>query len=311
METKKFTVNIDGYVKFLLEFNKKDTVKDIKIPLLNWFAHDNLDPKDYKIQMFINNTTKIPVFNTKEFDNTNLEKVWDKINNPIIIIKTVQSNKAELMNNELLQSLMIAALKMDLKDLVNLCATNTQYKQICDSEWFWQTRFNQDYPHVEDDKIRELGSTWKNRYREMGRYHKIKDAIDIYRQLNDEDKSTMIKLINIENSDGFEPVGNYNDIKSAISNKEKLYIRRGENWSTGIEWGDMPKNPSKIKLDNGVIIYTISYKDRDGNIREFENTLSSYQGNGIWKEHDAYDHSVLIYKKSKLYSDLAYMLSSN
>jgi len=50
----------------------------------------------------------------------------------------------------------------DIDDLLNLCSTNTAIKSICDDDYFWKLRFEQDYPNL---SIRPSeGMTYKELY---------------------------------------------------------------------------------------------------------------------------------------------------
>lgn len=92
---KKFVVNLDGKDVFLLEFTKKNTIRDIKNPLFGYLSSNKLDYKDYEIRLFINENTKVPVFDTYKYDETTLENVWNQIEDPKIFLISKGDNNEQ------------------------------------------------------------------------------------------------------------------------------------------------------------------------------------------------------------------------
>lgn len=92
---KKFVVNLDDKDVFLLEFTKKNTIRDIKNPLFGYLSSNKLDYKDYEIRLFINENTKVPVFDTYKYDETTLESVWNQIENPKIFLISKGDNNEQ------------------------------------------------------------------------------------------------------------------------------------------------------------------------------------------------------------------------
>ena len=80
---KTFLVYLYDKPAFNIVFSKNNTIGDIKGYFKSEYA-------EFNIKFYINPTTEVKVFNTNKYDLTNLDSVWDQIDNGVLYLsKTV------------------------------------------------------------------------------------------------------------------------------------------------------------------------------------------------------------------------------
>lgn len=80
MDEKKFLVYINKVPSFYLPLPKHIKIEEIK----NYFLKNY---PNYSIRFFVNSSYEIKVFLTNKYNSTNLESIWDKIDNGFILLK--------------------------------------------------------------------------------------------------------------------------------------------------------------------------------------------------------------------------------
>ena len=93
------------------------------------------------------------------------------------------------------------ALGTPIPDLPKLCASNSQWKEVCDSEEFWKLRFRQDFPNkwrLKDKGWKESYQFWylaKIKARPFGYYPDDQQVLDsLYRYVTGIDRNVLLKL---------------------------------------------------------------------------------------------------------------------
>lgn len=106
--------------------------------------------------------------------------------------------------------------------------------------------------------------------------------------LNEPDLCDISDLINVVDHDNLRPVKDLDELKFKSYYGEDIFMRVGENWISGIDWCDIQEEPIKITIKNDII----SYDMNQGGTKPVMVDLKHYDGNGVWREHSHYDHSV-------------------
>ena len=139
---KLVLVTIDSKPTFNITVTSKTTIRDIKSTLKSFFINNNLDVNKYNILFNINETSSLPVMNTRQYDKFSLESVFDQmVNSRIIISKSMVS---ELNKDELF----LIALQLNLPDLLSFCTSSKRINDlICQNNDIWIAKLNREFPN--------------------------------------------------------------------------------------------------------------------------------------------------------------------
>ena len=159
METKNLTVYVDNVPSFIAPLMKTSNVGDIKI----YFS--KLYPT-HSIRLLLNKDTELGVFNTDQYDSMDISSVWDQIDNGIIYLTKIETEKERKS---------IAFLNMPIEEFAkthyranqprNILGTLLFFMKNYQQDCFPQTKFVADiYKHGSDYyKIR-----WEGKIRQRG-----------------------------------------------------------------------------------------------------------------------------------------------
>lgn len=177
MEEQIFTVIIDNISTFNLSINKLQTIKSIKDFLNNKYA-------GYNIKMYINDHTKLKVFNNSKYDDRNLESVWNEIDNGRIEITLLEKR-----NETKTQSVKVSKLRKVYGNDINL------HKWLLNPQNVYVGRRGRIF--IDGEIFYYPGSQWANPFKRSD--YTLEESLKLYRNhLEEKGLLTYDKLIELK-----------------------------------------------------------------------------------------------------------------
>ena len=153
---KIILVIVDNVPTLNIAVRKEETIGTLKELLRNSVK----DYNSYKIEMFLNPTAELKVWDTNMYDNLTLQSVWNSMENSSLVLTKSSSNKTLTGIKDV--DLLILS-QMDDKTLYNFCKVNKSARKICSDENFWKNRFIKKYG-MDAVKYKPKNKSWKEHY---------------------------------------------------------------------------------------------------------------------------------------------------